>query len=197
MFVSEDASISTDCVWPSAPRPNAALCSYQSPSHLTQGGYSGELTFKSSSSHWSHNEAFPSRGFSTVTPRMTAGNGIFWEDQNKSGVVNGLSFPTKTMCQIPLPWGTRPYHNESSVSSNVCMGTHPLVHTDTHIYCTHFHMHKSFEQHTAFINSSEILGNCALFQWFSSGILFIPVCQGLVWCMPVQILHSWFDSVSG
>lgn len=50
------------------------------------------LTFKSSPSHWRHNEAFPSRGFSTVTPQTTAGNGIFWKDQNKSRVVNGLSF---------------------------------------------------------------------------------------------------------
>ena len=71
-----------------------------SPSHppfsLAQGNCSGEagtdLQVESSNSRWNHNEAFPSRGFSAVTPQTTAGNGIFWKDQNKSRVVNGLSF---------------------------------------------------------------------------------------------------------
>lgn len=47
----------------------------------TQGNYSGQagtdLQVNASNSRQSHNEALPSRGFCALSPRVTAGNGIF------------------------------------------------------------------------------------------------------------------------
>lgn len=48
---------------------------------LLEGNYSGQagtdLQVNASNSGQTHNEALPSRGFSAVSPQVTAGNGIF------------------------------------------------------------------------------------------------------------------------
>lgn len=188
----------------SGPRTNVGLFSYQSPSHppfcLIQGIYSGEtgtdLQVKSSNSQWSHNEAFPSRGFSTVTPQMTAGNGIFWKDQNKSRVVNGLSFRQRQCARFHRLEG-HDHITMSPLSALMCAWEHTHLFTQIRTLTVYPNRGTKLWATHSVINSLEVLANRAVFQWFSSGILFIPVCQGLVWCMPLQILHSWFDSVSG
>lgn len=57
--------------------------------------------------------------------------------------------------------------------------------------------HASFSVHTPYMTTLRsiygyycYLKNARAILWFSTGIFFIPVCQGLVRCMPLHILQS-------